>query len=44
MNIIFDGFSVNNEDIFLKVLFPFIKDNFTALNQPVKIYNKCNRL
>lgn len=40
MNIVFDGFSVDNTDIFLEVLSPFIKDSFTALNQPVKIHNK----
>lgn len=40
MNIVFDGFSVDNTDIFLEILSPFIKDTFTALNQPVKIYNK----
>ncbi len=40
MNIVFDGFSVDNTDIFLEILSPFIKDSFTALNQPVKIHNK----
>ncbi len=40
MNIIFDGFSVDNTDIFLDILSPFIQDNFTTLNQPVKMYNK----
>lgn len=40
MNIIFDGFSVDNTDIFLEILSPFIQDNFTTLNQPVKMYNK----